>query len=229
MKPNFIKRLFIKTFANQLRKPSGLLAKKVGNKMNEINGFLYDFTIDTMKLTDNNTILEIGFGNGNFFDKLFSKAKLLKISGLDFSKEMVSAATENNSEAISSGNLNLKFGGSDKIPFPDNSFDKVFCINVIYFWEQPDKHLKEIFRVLKPNGKFYSAIRTKESMLQMPFVNYGFTIYTQQEWINILEQNKLKFTDAFKNSEPEVELNGNHYNLESLCIIAEKFNTTNIN
>jgi ubiquinone/menaquinone biosynthesis C-methylase UbiE len=222
MKPNFIKRFFIKTFAKQLRKPSGLLANKVGNKMNNMNGFLCDFTIETLNLHDDNSILEIGFGNGKLFEKLFSKANNLKISGLDFSSNMVKVAKANNPSTIASGNLDLRFGSSDKIPFADNSFDKVFCINVIYFWEQPADHLKEIYRVLKPGGKFYTSIRTKESMLQMPFVNYSLTIYSEDEWRNILEANRFHFMVTEKASEPQTELNGQYYKLESLCIVAEK-------
>ncbi len=75
---------------------------------------------------------------------------------------------------IADGKLILQLGSSDKLPFADNSFDKVFCINVVYFWDEPQKHLQEISRVLKPGGKFYATIRTKESMELMPFTKYGF-------------------------------------------------------
>lgn len=223
MKSNFIKRFFIKIIAKQLRRPSGMLANKVGNKMNESNGFLNDFTIKTMQLTDNESILEIGFGNGKFFDKIFSNANNLKISGLDFSPEMVKIAASNNPSAVSSGKLTLRFGSSDKIPFPDNSFDKVFCINVIYFWEQPADHLKEIHRVLKHGGKFYTSIRAKENMIQMPFVQYGFNVYAPEEWITKLEANSLHFVRTQKTeNEPDAEFNGQVYKVESLCIVAEK-------
>jgi len=63
MKPNFIKIFFSKTIAKQLRRPNGIFAGKVGNQMNKSNWFLYDFTITAMQLTDNQSILEIGFGN----------------------------------------------------------------------------------------------------------------------------------------------------------------------
>ena len=223
MKLNFIKRFFSKTIAKQLRKPSGIFAGKVGNEMNKTNSFLYDFTIEAMQLTDNESILEIGFGNGKFFDKLFSVANNLKISGLDFSPEMVKVATANNPSTSNSGKLTLRLGSSDKIPFPDNSFDKVFCINVIYFWEQPADHLKEIYRVLKPGGKFYTSIRTKESLVQMPFAKYGFNIYTQDEWINMLETNLLHFVHTKKTeNEPDAEFDKQLYKAESLCIVAEK-------
>jgi ubiquinone/menaquinone biosynthesis C-methylase UbiE len=223
MKPNFIKRFFSKTVAKQLRKPSGIFAGKVGNEMNKTNSFLYDFTIKAMQLTDNESILEIGFGNGKFFDKIFSTANNLKISGLDFSPKMVKVATSNNPSTSNSGKLTLRLGSSDKIPFPDNSFDKIFCINVIYFWEQPADHLQEIYRVLKPGGTFYTSIRTKESLVQMPFAKYGFNVYTQDEWINMLETNLLHFVHTKKTqNEPDAEFDKQLYKAESLCIVAEK-------
>ena len=220
---NFIKQFLAKTMAKQLRKPGGLLAGKVGNEMNKTNAFLYDFTINEMKLKDNESVLEIGFGNGNFFNKIFSVADNLKISGLDFSNEMVKAATANNQSVSNAGKLGLRLGSSDNIPFPDNSFDKVFCINVIYFWEQPADHLKEIFRVLKPGGKFYTSIRSKETLLHMPFTKYGFNAYTKEEWVNILQANHLHFVHLQQTqNEPGAVFGKQVCNVESLCIVAEK-------
>jgi ubiquinone/menaquinone biosynthesis C-methylase UbiE len=223
MKLNFIKRFVNKTIAKQLRKPGGILAGKVANEMNKTNGFLYDFTIKAMQLKDGESILEIGFGNGKFFDKIFSTANDLKISGLDFSPEMVKVATGNNPSPSNAGKLTLRLGSSDKIPFPDNSFDKAFCINVIYFWEKPRDHLKEIYRVLKPGGSFYTSIRTKETLVQMPFAQYGFNIYTQDEWITMLENNFLNLVHTEKTqNEPAAVFDKKFYKVESLCIVAEK-------
>lgn len=127
MKLNFIKNFISKIVAKQLRKPSGILASKVGNEMNRTNSFLYDFTIDAMQLKSDESILEIGFGNGKFFNKLFSTADNLKISGLDFSPEMVKEAAANNKSISNNGELTLQLGSSNNIPFPDNSFDKIVC------------------------------------------------------------------------------------------------------
>ncbi|MFT3702035.1 MAG: class I SAM-dependent methyltransferase [Agriterribacter sp.] len=220
---NFLKKILTKTIAQQLRKPSGLLAGKVGKEMNKSNGLLYDFTVDAMQIADNEAILEIGFGNGKFFDKIFSLANNLKISGLDFSPDMVKEATSNNPSTSSSGKLTLRLGSSDNIPFLDNSFDKVFCINVIYFWDKPADHLKEIHRVLKPGGKFYASVRTKETLTRLPFTEYGFNIYTQDEWINIMKANHLHFIDARKtDNEPDAVFDKQSIKMESLCIVAEK-------
>jgi ubiquinone/menaquinone biosynthesis C-methylase UbiE len=218
----FFQQLKFKMMAKQLRKPSGTVGHKVGAMMNKANEFLYDFTLDNMQLNSHQTILEIGFGNGKFFDKLFAKANNLKITGIDFSETMVAEAQENNQSNIAEGKLQLQPGISDNLPFADNSFDKVFCINVVYFWDEPQKHLQEVSRVLKPGGKFYVTIRTKESMELMPFTKYGFTAYDEEKWKHLINQNKLNYLKAEHVYEPEVEFENKSFSARSLCLIAEK-------
>jgi ubiquinone/menaquinone biosynthesis C-methylase UbiE len=208
--------------ARQLRQPSGMLGRKVGEKMNEANESLYDFTLECMDLADGEAVLEIGFGNGKFFDKIFAEARDLKLAGIDFSSEMMKAATRNNRDAIAAGRLDLRFGSSEKLPFPDAAFDKVFCINVIYFWEDPAPHLKEILRVLKPGGKFYASIRQKQTMDKMPFTRYGFVKYTEEEWEKVLEDHQFAFQEVVPIQEPAFAGDEERERLLSLCFIAVK-------
>ena len=69
----FFQRIKFKMMAKQLRRPSGAMGGKVGNMMNKANEFLYDFTLDVMSPSASQSILEIGFGNGRFFNKIFSR------------------------------------------------------------------------------------------------------------------------------------------------------------
>ena len=229
-KPSLLKRLisFIRPtltprlLARQLRQPSGKLGEAVGKKMNESNSFLYDFVFDAMQIKDKQNILEIGYGNGMFFDKLFLRAKNLKISGIDFSSAMFKTAQKNNEEAIVSDILDLRFGDCEVLPFNNDSFDKVFCINVVYFWEKPFDNLMEIHRVLKPGGKFYTGIRDKESMKKMPFTEFGFTMYDEEDWKIQLVRNLFKFEETLSTEEPAIEFNGDYFSPKSLCIVAHK-------
>lgn len=225
MKYSFFQRFMFSIMTKQLRKPSGLLARKVSGKMNEINEVVYDFTLENMNIKENEAILEIGFGNGKFFNKLFAKAGNIKISGIDFSKEMVSMAIKNNQSSVRAGKLNLQLGSSDNLPFPNDSFDKVFCINVIYFWDQPEKHLSEVNRVLKPNGEFFAAIRSKETFSHLPAADYGFTLYDEAEWRTVLEQNHFTLVGAARKKEDQRKATTSDDTLipnEILCFIAIK-------
>ncbi len=222
MLKKFFQRLKFKMMAKQLRRPSGVMGSKVGDMMNKANEFLYGFTLGVMRPAKNDSILEIGFGNGKFFDKIYPTAEGLKVTGLDFSETMFKAASKNNTAAIASGKLTLHFGSSDKLPFPDNSFDKIFCINVIYFWDKPQHHLLEMQRVLKPGGRFYATVRTKESMLKMPFTKYGFSFYDTDNWKALLAETGLTFIEEQPADEPVVEFDGNKVLVQSLCVVAEK-------
>jgi len=212
----------LKFIAQQLRKPSGDFAPAIAEKMNGANQPLYDLMLSKIDIKENDTILEIGFGNGNHFKELFSQYNNLKVYGIDYSKDMVEQATVRNLEFINSGKLILVEGSSDHLPFHDQIFDKVFCNMVIYFWDQPEDDLHEIYRVLKPNGYFYTGIRTKESMLGFQFTKYGFTLHSVDEWKSILEKCGFTVRDTYRKMDPVFQDNGKNYQLESVCIAAEK-------
>ena len=55
-------------------------------------------------------------------------------------------------------------GDIEHLPFPDGSFDLVLCIEVIRYFERPDRALSEIRRVLRPGG---TAIITAAPLLSL--------------------------------------------------------------
>src|SRR5258707_3864840 len=158
--------------AAQLRKPSGSFAATIAQNMDKSNEALYDLTLQSMDLQGDERLLEIGFGSGTFMHKLFLQRPNLKVTGVDYSSEMVNIAEMTNGDLVKSGRLKLEEGSSEHLPFEGETFDGVFSNMVIYFWDNPEEHLREVWRVLKPEGKFYTGFRTKKSMLQMPFVKY---------------------------------------------------------
>jgi ubiquinone/menaquinone biosynthesis C-methylase UbiE len=215
-----------KLIARQLRKPSGELADQIAAKMDEVNAPLYNLTLNTMQLRDKESVLEIGFGSGKFFPKLFGEASQLRVSGIDYSPEMVKKAKQNNRSTVKNDTLTIKEGNSNNIPFPSHSFDKVFCNMVIYFWDQPEEHLKEIHRVLKPNGRFYTGLRTKDSMLKLPFIEHGFNLYDKEQWSTLLKVNGFQIIQIAEKTDPEIEIENQTIKMKSVCIIAEKERVT---
>jgi SAM-dependent methyltransferase len=215
----FLQQFRWKRVARLLRKPEGKAGLEVARRMNTANEFLYDFTLDEMLISDHQTILEIGFGNGKFFYKQFNRAEGLTITGLDFSEDMIHAARDLNQDYLNQERLLLVKGQSDKMPFGNASFDSVFSINVAYFWDDPQAHLTEIHRVLKPGGRLYTTIRTPESLATMPFSQYGFRTYTVEEWKFLCHLNNLSFIRSSHVHEPEIPPAGS---IRSVCLVAEK-------
>lgn len=207
--------------AQQLRKPFGEMATAVGNSMNKSNESLHDLVLEAMHLKNGESVLEIGFGNGKFFQKLVDSASNLKITGLDYSFEMVTEAKQINQLHIKTGKIELVQGDSDKMPFADKSFDKIFCCNVIYFWDDPAAHLKEVYRLLKPGGYFYAGFRSRTSMSAFPFTQFGFTLYEEPEWKQILKENNFKHIETTKKNE-RMRIEEQQFELNAFCVAASK-------
>ena len=72
--------------------------------------------------------------------------------GIDFLSDRLLEANE---KGIQTNKCDLN---EESIPYPDESFDFIFCGDVIEHLYSPDFLLEEIFRLLKPNG--YAVITT---------------------------------------------------------------------
>ncbi len=190
--------------------------------MDQVNAPLFDLTLDCMRIQDNEKILEIGFGSGQFLYKCFERADTLQVCGIDYSSEMVELARKNNFSRVQSKEMILREGNSNNIPFPEQTFDKVFCNMVVFFWQRPQDHLREIHRVLKPNGRFYTGIRPREDMERIPASNYGFKLYDPAQWDMILRINGFDVIGIERRKDPRKEFEDMDLEMESVCIMAEK-------
>jgi len=208
--------------ARQLRRPSGEAAAKVGDNMDRVNEPLFSLTHEVMQPSDNQRILEIGFGTGTYMRRLFADTSELEVCGIDYSPDMLETATRTNADLLDAGNLRLNIGASDDLPFEDQYFDKVYCNMVIYFWDEPSEHLEEVHRVLKKGGHFCTGMRTKKTMLQLPFVHFGFVLFEPEEWMSVLEHNGFEPREAARRLDPVIESEDGDIQLESVCIEARK-------
>ncbi len=71
-----------------------------------------------------------------------------RVCGIDYSDVMVRQAAKRNAKAIAQNRVELKQGDMKSLPYADNTFDKVFAIQVLYFLTEPMPALKEIYRSL---------------------------------------------------------------------------------
>jgi SAM-dependent methyltransferase len=101
-------------------------------------------------ISKNDKVLDYGCGPGIFSIKLSKFCK--KVVGVDISKEFVSLAKKNY-KLILKKNYLVKKNNFYKIPFNNNSFDKILMVDVIHHLGEKKKCLLEINRVLKKNGR----------------------------------------------------------------------------
>ena len=99
------------------------------------------------------TILDIATGTGDFAIML-SKLNPKKIIGLDISKGMLEIGIKKVKDKNLDGLIDMVLADSEKLPFKDNSFDAITVGFGVRNFENLDKGLQEIHRVLNPNGIF---------------------------------------------------------------------------
>ncbi|BDG47262.1 class I SAM-dependent methyltransferase [Parageobacillus sp. KH3-4] len=137
---------------NLFGRPSGFLGNIGGRIMAATNKEINEWTVSLLDIRSNDTVLEIGFGPGIAAEKISSIIKEGMFVGIDPSEVMLSQAQKRNEAAIREGRVKLQLAAIEDIPVFNETFDKIFSINSIIFWEQPIERLKELRNLLKPNG-----------------------------------------------------------------------------
>ncbi len=101
------------------------------------------------------SVLDLGSGTGAAFDQLLN----YETTAIDPDKKMLELNTFENKV----------LGTAENLPFEDNSFDNVFCSFVWRNVSDTNKALEEVYRVLRPGGKFIllDMTRPKNSFLRM--------------------------------------------------------------
>ena len=148
-----------KYIARQFGKPVGIGGAFVSCVMNRQNRPLYRDVIRLLTLSDSDSLLDLGCGNGYVLNMLASSSDCALI-GVDFSQDAIRSAMSKNRRFVSSGRMNLVCRDMRELPFPDFAFDKAVSINTVYFWEDLDGIMAEVRRVLKPGGLFVNALFT---------------------------------------------------------------------
>lgn len=212
----------LKAIAAQLRKPSGKKARETGDFMNTGNRLINLAAIEALDPVNEDHILEIGMGNGHFVREILSRYPDTRYTGCDFSTEMIEAAKEENAEYMRTRRASFVQAGAANMEFPDNTFSGILSVNTLYFWDDMPGIFREVTRVMKKDGRLVLAIRPKEIMAQYPFTRYGFKMFTAAELCVLIEENGLQITRLERNKEPDQDVMGRSFEVESLIAIAKK-------
>lgn len=94
-------------------------------------------------------VLDVGCADGTFSRVILDKTKASKLIGIDVLESSVDWANKHWKK-----NKRMKFmvGDAHSLKFKANSFDAVFCLEVLEHVYNPESVLKEIKRVLKKGG-----------------------------------------------------------------------------
>jgi ubiquinone/menaquinone biosynthesis C-methylase UbiE len=119
------------------------------------NRQLLEWTISVLDLQPADRVLEIGSGSGRAIQLAAKGCTLGLVAGVDSDPAMVRRSRKRNALNMTYGRVFIREGSVSNLPYPDASFDKVFSINSVQTWASQLGDLKEVRRVLRPEGKLF--------------------------------------------------------------------------
>lgn len=132
------------------------------------------------------SMLDVGCGTGNLLSRVIDQYDDVRVSGIDFSTNMLNVASE-----VLGSNVELVLGDAEQLPWPDNSFDLLVCNSSFHHYPEPLTVLMEMRRVLKSDGRVIIAdpwwSRTIRFLINLYLrtplnVEGDVRIYSQQEY-----------------------------------------------
>ena len=142
------------TISGNPGRPVGEDGAHMLERMNESHSGVTDWALGFFRFGDTDRVLDIGCGGGAALGKMSRRVPSGQLFGIDHSPVSVGTSEKNNAGDIASGKMRIISGTVEKMPFPDDSFDKVLTVESFYFWPEPEKDLREVLRVTKRGGTF---------------------------------------------------------------------------
>ncbi|MBC7914248.1 MAG: bifunctional demethylmenaquinone methyltransferase/2-methoxy-6-polyprenyl-1,4-benzoquinol methylase UbiE [Pyrinomonadaceae bacterium] len=109
--------------------------------------------IGELKSANPQHILDVATGTGDFAFEALKILKPTKIIGVDISQGMLDIASEKITKRKLQKKFEVRLGDSEKLLFDDNTFDAVTVAYGVRNYENLEKGLSDMLRVLKPGGK----------------------------------------------------------------------------
>ena len=158
--------------------------------------------------------LELGPGPGYLGLEWLKNTEGALLKGLDISPDMIDIARRNASEYGLTERVEYTQGNGEQIPFPDETFDAVFSNGSLHEWAQPQATFNEIWRVLKPGGRFYISdlrrdifvllkwlmwLATKPKNIRSGLLSSINAAYTSAELADLARGSRLRHYDVSSN------------------------------
>jgi SAM-dependent methyltransferase len=182
----------------QFRKPEGVLGYLVSNMIFIGNRSTYETMINDLAIHSDDKILEIGYGPGLGIYLISRRYEKCDIYGIDFSEMMYRRAAGRNKKFMKNNRVHLFLGDFNETEISVDGFDKIFCLNVVYFWNDLRKPFERVKSLLKDNGIFYFYMADKDELNRDRFTkNDVFNKYSIEHILEVLDAVGFKDVDYY--------------------------------
>lgn len=173
------------------------------NKQTNDDSHLRDI-LKFIEIKPNMKVLDLGCGSGYLTFPMAKENKDANIIGLDI---VTNTLNDNIEKAKKDSVSNLEFKSYDGsiFPFLDNTFDIVVTRYALHHFPHIEESMKEVARVLKPNGKLFISDPRPNECDTTRFVDDYMKLkkdghikfYTKDEWIKICSACGLSLVNSF--------------------------------
>jgi ubiquinone/menaquinone biosynthesis C-methylase UbiE len=194
--------------ARQLANPEGQVGIEVAEWLNGNNRAGNARALAMLDVRAGHRVLEIGFGNGRAAPVVVGQAADVHYAGIDISPTMVDEARRFNAALVAARRASFRLASAECMPFGDASFDRVFAIGVMHFWQDPRVPLREIHRVMRPGG--FAVMGALDSQSPPPFARpeFGFHLRSAAEWAELWRQAGFGAVDAQRTESDQITADG---------------------
>lgn len=144
-------------------------------------------TVDFLKKTDATSILDVATGTADLAISINKGIPNSQVTGIDISSGMIEVGRQKIYRRKLDSSINLIIGDGENLPFDDNSFDAVTVAFGVRNFEDLEKGLSEMNRVIKPGGciailEFSKPEKTP--FKQLYFFYFKYILPTLGRWVS---------------------------------------------
>lgn len=132
--------------------------------------------VKTIAATNPENALDIATGTGDLAIQMAEAIPQAKVTGLDISPGMLEVGKTKVKDKNLESRINMVIGDSEALPFEENTFDAITVAFGVRNFEDLEKGLSEIHRVLKPGGIF--VVLETSVPVKFPF-KQGYQMYSK--------------------------------------------------
>jgi ubiquinone/menaquinone biosynthesis C-methylase UbiE len=138
----------------RLAQPHGWAGRVEGIFLATVNREMNYRAVDALHLPSSAHVLEVGYGPGVGIAALAARVPEGQVAGIDPSVEMLHQASARNRPAVQQGRVDLRHGVAAALPWGEGTFDAALSLNSVLVWKPLAPSLREVYRVLRPGGRF---------------------------------------------------------------------------